>query len=100
MSQFEGRVDVLSAHQLTSESLGHKFSEVSLDALDVLSNLRSIQGLFAASGVHDEGKQRAPKRRKVDHDCAASVPAANLEEDKSIVLLQIALDLVSNPVDS
>jgi hypothetical protein len=100
MSQFEGRVDLLSAQQLTSASLGQKLSEVSLDALDASGNLRSIQGLFAASNVHDEGKQRAPKRRKVDHECAALLPTVNLEKGGSIVLAQIALDLVSSWVGS
>jgi hypothetical protein len=95
MSLFEGRVDVLSADRPTTASLGQKLSEVSLDALDASSNLRSIQGLFAASNIHDDGQQRAQKRRKVEHDNVASVPVVNLEAERSVVLAHVALDLVS-----
>jgi hypothetical protein len=98
MSLFKGRVNVLSAHKPSTASLDQKLSKVSLDALDVSSNLRNVQGMFAASSDHDEGQQRAQKRRKIDHESIAPVLAIHAEEDRSILLAQVALDLVSNSV--
>jgi hypothetical protein len=98
MSLFEGRVNVLSANKPSTASLDQKLSEVSLDALDAPSNLRNIQGLFAASSVHEEGQQRAQKRRKIDHESVAPVVVGHAGEDSSILLARIALNLVSSCV--
>jgi hypothetical protein len=98
MSLFEGRVNVLSSSKPSTASLDQKLSKVSLDALDATSNLRNIQGLFAASSDYNEGQQRAQKRRKIDHESIAPVSAVHVEGEKSLLLAQVALDLVGNRV--
>jgi hypothetical protein len=100
MSLFKGRVNVLSASKPSTASLDQKLSKVSLDALDVSSNLRNVHGMFAASSDHDKGQQRAQKRRKIDHESITPVRAIHVEGERSILLAQVALDLVSSSVRS
>jgi hypothetical protein len=94
MPSFEGCADVLSACQPSTPPGRRGASDISLDAQDASSNLRSIRSLFVAA--HAAPEQRAHKRRKVNHDNTALVPIVDLLPDRSIVLANVSLELVSN----
>ncbi|KAH8726307.1 SNF2 family N-terminal domain-containing protein [Phaeosphaeriaceae sp. PMI808] len=94
MSLFGGSANVLSARQHTVGPSSRGASNSPLDeAEDALSNLRSIHGLFAASDNYDTVEHRAHKRRKVDDYSSTSIQMVNLEQDQSIVLANISLEL-------
>jgi hypothetical protein len=94
MPLFEGCADVLSACQPRTSLRNRKATDISLDAQDASSNLRSIRSLFAAA--HAAPEQRAHKRRKVDHGNAASIPIVEFEPERSIVLANVSLEFVSD----
>jgi hypothetical protein len=95
MPAFEGRADVLSASQLNTTSTARAKSNISLDAQDGSSTLRSIHGLFDAPDVPAGAEQRTHKRRKVDRGNAVSMHAFDFKADRSIVLANVSLELVS-----
>jgi hypothetical protein len=93
MSSFEGRADVLSISQPTAAAHSRSAADLSFDAQDTPSNLRALQGLFAAPTTHDEGEQRARKRRKVDTNRALPVQS-DYAQGHSIILASVILELV------
>jgi E3 ubiquitin-protein ligase SHPRH len=99
-SSFEGCADVLSISQHTAVPLNRDISDSSLDAQDASSNLSNLRSLFAAHSEDGEPAQRAQKRRKVDNDNAVSIQARDMEEERSIVLARVCLELVSAVVPS
>jgi E3 ubiquitin-protein ligase SHPRH len=94
MPLFQGRVQVLSANSNNTGSIRRDFSGLALDAQDASSNLRGFRSLFAAPDVHDHA-QGTPKRRKLDSGNAVPVQSVDLDEQKSIVLADVSLDLVT-----
>jgi hypothetical protein len=94
MALCEGSVDVLNLTDITAASPHQSPSDGTPDAQDVSSTLRSIRGLFAAPKTN-EALHRAHKRRKVDHHGEVAEWPADIEEEKSIVLAKVSLELVS-----
>jgi hypothetical protein len=94
MSLCEGSVDVLSVTNVTAVSSNQSLSDETLDIEHVSSKLRSIHSLFAAPNTN-EAQHRAHKRRKVDHHDEVAEWPADIEEEKSIVLAKVSLELVS-----
>ncbi|KAH7402054.1 SNF2 family N-terminal domain-containing protein [Phaeosphaeria sp. MPI-PUGE-AT-0046c] len=92
MPLFQGRVQVLSANSNNTGSIRRDLSGLSLDAQDASSNLRGFRGLFAAHDVHDQA-QGAHKRRKLDSGNDVPVQCAGLDEQNSIVLAGVSLEL-------
>jgi hypothetical protein len=94
MLMFEGHVQVQSADSNNTGFIRRDLSGLSLDAQDASSNLRGLRGLFAANDVQD-GAQGAQKRRKLASGHAAPVQNVHLDEERSIVLAEVSLHLVS-----
>ncbi|KAF2031773.1 hypothetical protein EK21DRAFT_62558 [Setomelanomma holmii] len=92
MALFEGRADVFSASPPAAAAISRGACNVSLEAHDAASNLRAIHDLFAAPVAHDEGQQRAQKRRKLDTEKALPVHLDS-SKDHSIVLAKVSLEL-------
>ena len=94
MVSLQGHAEVLSATAYDPTPVPRNRSKTSLAPQDASSSLRSIHSLFAVPDAHDGGDERAQKRRKVENGDAVAVQQADFDEDKSIVLAKVSLDLV------
>jgi hypothetical protein len=94
MALCEGSVHVLSLTDIIAATPHHSPSDGPPAAQDASSSLRSIRGLFAALETN-EAPPRAHKRRKVAHHEEVAERPADTEEEKSIVLAKVSLELVS-----
>lgn len=96
MASLHGCARILSAHHYTSNPpvrTNQGGPPISLEVQDASYNLQSIQRLFAAPNAHDEGEQRGKKRRKLDDGDRLMMQLTKCEEDKSVVLVRVSLDL-------
>jgi len=91
----EGRVDVLSASPIAAAATGAGTKHTCLDAQDALSNVNSIQHLFAEPSTEDEAQLRAHKRRKLDHRRESPPRADDCVQGTCIRLASVTLGLVS-----
>lgn len=95
MASFNGLAEVVSIlpHIPVPVSKGLKNAFAAHDASHTLRTLRS---LYAAPEAHDGGSERAQKRRKLDNGNASITSPVLFEEEKSIVLSKVSLELVSS----
>ena len=94
MASLQGRAEVLSVNTYHPAPAPRNGPQISLAAQDASSNLRAVHSLFAAPNAPVE-EERAQKRRKLDNGNVASIQQAGFDENRSIVLGKISLDLVS-----
>jgi hypothetical protein len=92
---FEDRVEVLSASPIVAAAAGAGIKHTSLDAQDALSNVNSIQHLFAEPSTEDEAQIRAHKRRKLEQRKESPPRSDENVERKCVELASVTLGLVS-----
>ncbi|KAH3986244.1 hypothetical protein HBI56_036110 [Parastagonospora nodorum] len=90
---FEGRVEVLSASRIVAAATGAGIKHTSLDAQDALSNVNSIQHLFAEPSTEDEAQIRAHKRRKLEQCKESPQRFEDCVERKCVELASVTLGL-------
>jgi hypothetical protein len=95
MASFQGTTEVVSALPHIPVPIFQRLQVASV-AQDVSDNLRIIHSLFAAPDTHNDGRARAQKRRKLDNGNVSVTQSLKFEEDKSIILARVSLDLVSS----
>ncbi|KAF1845963.1 ATP-dependent DNA helicase [Cucurbitaria berberidis CBS 394.84] len=93
MPPIQGCAEVLSATAHCPAPTPRNGPRISLVAQDVSSNLDTIHRLCAAPDACDGGEKRAQKRRKVENGSAVAVQQTDFDENKSIVLAKVSLDL-------
>ncbi|CAO2649018.1 Nn.00g099670.m01.CDS01 [Neocucurbitaria sp. VM-36] len=92
MASHQGRAEVLSINTYHPAPAPRNGPQISLAAQDALSNLRAVHSLFAAPNAPVE-EERAQKRRKLENGNVAPMQQADFDENKSIVLGKISLNL-------
>lgn len=91
----EGRAEVLSASTIAAAATGAGIKHTSLDAQDALSNVTSIQHLFAKPSTEDEAQPRAHKRRKLEQHKESPPRSDDCVERTCVELASVTLGLVS-----